>query len=157
MRNTFLLALAPLVSGFMLPLQPAAPSEVVTYRTSALVAGLFDGLLGGSEEEKQQKKQQADEQLQAMKDMQERRRDPVENMIAQNKRRNLELATKAAQAGNIPANWGSAVDPASGDRYFFDAETKENVTWDPTEMIDEMVALLEDQQRAEFREALENS
>ena len=85
-------------------------------------------------------------QFEEIKAMQERRRDPVQYEIDKNKRRNIEMATKAAMAGNLPAGWGSALDEA-GDRYFYDKETKET-TWDPP--IDEMVALLEQQQREEF-------
>ena len=58
----------------------------------------------------------------------------------------MELATQAAMAGNLPSNWGSKLDP-DGDRYFWPLDTKE-VTWDPP--IDEMVALLEGQQREEL-------
>jgi hypothetical protein len=63
-------------------------------------------------------------QFEEMKKMQEKRRDPIGNEIERNKRRNVELATRAAAVGNVPANWGSAIDPDSGDRYFFDKETK---------------------------------
>lgn len=50
----------------------------------------------------------------------------------------VELATNQAQAGNnLPAGWSSALDPVSGQRYFFN---EEETTWNPP--IDEMVELL---------------
>jgi len=87
--------------------------------------------------------------------MQEKRRDPIESEIAGNKRRNVEMATRAAADGNLPAGWGSKIDPASGNRFFFDEETKGEkiTTWDPP--IEEMVALLEDMQRAELKAAID--
>ena len=55
--------------------------------------------------------------------------------------------------GNLPTGWGSALDPTSGERYFYDKETKET-TWEPP--IEEMVALLEQQQREEMEAMLES-
>lgn len=116
-------------------------------RTSSPVAGLFD-MFQESDAQKQAKERQFEE----MKKMQEKRRDPIASEIERNKRRNVELATRAAAVGNVPANWGSAIDPDSGDRYFFDKETKAT-QWEAP--IDEMVALLEEQQRAEMEAMLE--
>ena len=59
-----------------------------------------------------------------MQKMQQRRRDPAAFEVQINQRRNLEAAERAAKAGNLPEGWGSAVDPASGDTYYFDKETK---------------------------------
>ena len=86
--------------------------------------------------------------------MADKRRDPIAMQLEKNKRRNIEIAERAAKAGNLPSNWGSAV-AENGQRYYFDAETKEGVTWDPP--IDEMVSLLEQQQREEMEEMIKNA
>ena len=93
-------------------------------------------------------------QMQEMKAMQEARRDPIASELASNRRRNVEMATQAANSGNLPSNWDSKVDPTSGQRYFFDVETKGKTitTWDPP--IEEMVGLLEQQQREELEAAI---
>ena len=129
-------------------------------RTTTPVAGLLDGVFNAASNaanaQREKKQDIAERELEAMKAMQEKRRDPVEYEIEKNKRRNREIATKAALAGNIPPNWDSAIDPSSGDRYFFDAETKEGATFNPQDMIDEMVALLEDKQRKEFQDLIDS-
>ena len=86
--------------------------------------------------------------------MQEKRRDPIESEIAGNRRRNVEMATQAAASGNLPSGWGSKIDPTSGNRFFFDTETKGEkiTTWDPP--IEEMVTLLEEQQREKLKAAI---
>ena len=93
-------------------------------------------------------------QWQEIKKMQQKRRDPIEMERETQKRRNIELATRAAQEGNLPDGWGSALDPESGERYFYDLETKTPV-WDPP--IDEMVAILEAKQKAEMEELIEKA
>ena len=149
-----LLAALALASGYQLS-APRARAPV--QRTVAPVAGLFDGVFGSNEPAPQKKRDNvAEEQFQAMKDMQAKRRDPIEYQITKSKRRNTEAATQAALAGNIPSGWGSAIDPESGDRYFFNAETKEGATFNPTDMIEEMIAILEDKQRKEFQDLIDS-
>ena len=154
MQCRCLLAALALASGYQLS---APRARVPLERTGTPVAGLFDGVFGSADPPAQRKRDSvAEEQFQAMKDMQEKRRNPVEYEIEKNKRRNVELATRAALAGNIPSGWGSAIDPESGDRYFFDAETKEGATFNPQDMIEEMVALLEEKQRKEMQDLIDS-
>jgi len=122
---------------------PLHTTAAAAARAGTPVAGLLDGMFKESDAQKRQK----EEQLAAMKAMQQKRRDPITAELERKRRRNVELATRAAAVGNLPTGWGSAIDPASGARYFFDEETKET-TWDPP--IQEMVALLEEQQRSEL-------
>lgn len=86
-------------------------------------------------------------QFEAMKQMQERRRDPAAFEVTINQRRNLERAQQAAAAGNLPPGWGSAEDPSSGDTYYYEKETMAT-QWEPP--IEQMVAIIEEQQRAEM-------
>ena len=94
-------------------------------------------------------------QFKAMQDMQNKRRDPAvyENEIS--KRRNMERARNAAMAGNLPAGWGTAKDPESGQPYFYDKETKATAWEPPEEMLAAMVAILEEQQRDEMNAIVE--
>ena len=130
-----------LASGYQLPLTPRA----VTAATCSARAGVP---LAVSKDEI------AEREFQATKAMQELRRDPIEYEIQKNKRRYVEMATQAALQGNIPSDWGSALDE-EGDRYFWDEETK-TATYNPQEMIDEMVSMLEDQKRKEMQELMDS-
>jgi hypothetical protein len=105
---------------------PSVPITATTAQQRALppVAGLFDGVFGETEEQKRAK----DEQLAAMKAMQELRRDPDKWEESINVRRNKEAQLKKAQAmqaaGVLPEGWGAAQD-ADGDTYYFKLDTKE--------------------------------
>ena len=141
-----LLAALPIVAALKLwPCGMVTPKPIAP-RASSPVLGLFDNLFKESEEDKRTK----EAQLAAMKEMQERRRDPIASTVDVNKRRNLELATRAASVGNLPDGWDSKVDEASGDRYFWNKQSMD-VSWEPPEeMIDEMVAILEEIQKQEM-------
>lgn len=141
-----LLAALSLSTGYQL----SVPRSAVLVQRAPAPMAQFGGLFGGDK-----KSDVKDQQLEAMKEQQELRRDPVAYEIQKNKRRNMERATAAAKQGNIPPAWGSAVD-GDGDRYFYDAETKEGATYDPPpEMIAEMMTVLEDQQRKVFQDAID--
>lgn len=136
--------LAVMHASYVLPHGAGLTAHTDRGRAVAPVAGLFDNVFKENSQQKQVKEQQFEE----IKKMQERRRDPIEYELEKNRRRNVETANKAAMAGNLPAGWGSALD-GDGNRYFYDKETKET-TWEPP--IEEMVALLEQKQRAELEE-----
>ena len=155
MRAFCVLTLAAVASGYQL----LVPRFAACVRAPAPVAGLFDNLFSTpsqrAAEEADAGRDAKDAQLEAMKAIQEKRRDPVEYEIEKNKRRNREMAVQAALAGNIPSDWGSAIDPDSGDRYFFQRGKDETSTFNPTDMIDEMVEILEEKQREEMRALME--
>ena len=137
--------LAVMHASYVLPGQDLTRHSRSGRVVASPVAGLFDNVFkdtGG------QQKSVKEQQFEEIKQMQERRRDPIEYEIEKNRRRHVEMATQAAAAGNLPAGWGSALDE-DGDRYFYNKETKET-TWEAP--IDEMVTLLEEKQRAELKE-----
>lgn len=97
------------------------------------VNGLFD-VFKESEEQKRIK----DQQFEEMQRIQKLRRDPEAWEAEINKRRNKEAALRVAQATGqaieveeraLPEGWGAAVDPASGETYYYDKATKET-QWD---------------------------
>ena len=151
LRAALLVASAQLASCFQLPTLPRTTLSTARLG-SGPTAGLFDGVFGGGDGDRNPPSDDArtvkDDQLEAMQQMQEKRRDPIGYEIEKNRRRNVELATRAAGQGNLPSGWGSAVTEA-GERYFYDKETKETF-WDPAPIIEEMVTLLEQQQREEM-------
>merc|ERR1712087_300326 len=127
------LAMRAHVAALLIPVSDSSFRATVTSRRSiSPVAGFFD-LFSESEAKKAEK----EAQFQGLQRMAQRRRDPQAFEADISRRRNIELARRAAQAGNLPDGWGSAEDPASGRRYYF----KDGVTtWDPP--IEEMVAIL---------------
>uniref|UniRef100_A0A7S0IYH1 WW domain-containing protein n=1 Tax=Calcidiscus leptoporus TaxID=127549 RepID=A0A7S0IYH1_9EUKA len=152
MLRPYLLASLALVSGYQVAVLPRACPPAL--RTSSPVAGLFDALKGKGGSDRREADSEA--QLRAMEEMRELRRDPVEYEVMKNRRRNYGTASQAAKSGNIPAGWGSAVDEASGARYFFDEETKQTSWEPPAEMLEQMVAILEDIQRKEMQEVVDS-
>ena len=88
--------LLSLASGYQLPLTPrAATAATCSARAGVPLAVSKDEIAG---------------EFKATKAMQELRRDPIEYEIQKNKRRYVEMATQAALQGNIPSDWGSALD-----------------------------------------------
>ena len=135
-------ALVASASAFQAVHTPMRMAASTARRTTTPVA-LFN-MFKESDESKRRK----EEQYEATKQMQDTRRDPVAYQLAKNKRRNTEIAERAAADGNLPSGWSSKISEKYGQRYFFKDETPDESSWDPP--IAEMVALLEQQQREEF-------
>lgn len=149
-RAIVLAAIPAVASALQLPCNVGRPI-VTAPRAERPEMGMFDNLFKESEADKRRK----DEQLAAMKEMQDRRRDPVASTQDANKRRTAEQAMQAAKVGNLPTGWSSDVDPSTGDRYFWKTENENETSWDPPqEMITEMIGMLEEMQKEEMEAAI---